>query len=185
MVKRKINKIVVHHSASPMDETTVSDIKRWHRDRGWDHIGYHRVITADGSVANTLSLNLEGYHVYGKNDDSVGICVCGNFEQELPRDRVLEALESELVKLCKKFGLHAWDIFGHKDAALKEHPTLCPGKNLMAELNPMLAKITSDLGQAQPILDIEEELEERTLWEKIIKRIGDLITGLKNFIGLK
>ena len=48
---RKIDKVIIHCSATPEGKDyTVEDIDRWHRERGFDCIGYHYVIYRDGSV---------------------------------------------------------------------------------------------------------------------------------------
>jgi len=47
-----IQKIVVHHSASNSITTKKADIERWHRQRGFSQIGYHKVIEGSGSVIN-------------------------------------------------------------------------------------------------------------------------------------
>lgn len=45
---RKISKIIVHCSATAEGKDfTVQDIDRWHRQRGFDCIGYHYVIYRD------------------------------------------------------------------------------------------------------------------------------------------
>ena len=48
---RKINKVIIHCSATPEGKDyTVADIDRWHRERGFNEIGYHYVVYRDGSV---------------------------------------------------------------------------------------------------------------------------------------
>ena len=43
-----IDRLIVHHSASPRS-TTLKDIRRWHVDeRGWEDVGYHFVIDGFG-----------------------------------------------------------------------------------------------------------------------------------------
>ena len=50
-----ISRLVVHHSASPIDKTTVRDIEDWHvRDNGWDAIGYHFVIGNGDGMADLV-----------------------------------------------------------------------------------------------------------------------------------
>jgi N-acetylmuramoyl-L-alanine amidase len=144
-MKRKIKQIVVHHSASPRETTTVNKIITWHKNKGWDHIGYHRVVGRDGTVAATLSLEKEGYHVWGRNKHTVGICVVGNFEQEHPTQQQLDNLEGALASLCKKLELPAEKIFGHRALALPFHGTACPGKNLFILLSDMRKRIKKKL----------------------------------------
>mgnify|MGYP001186347273 CR=1 FL=1 len=55
-----VNKRVIHHSASGRDSTSVADIARWHRERGFSQIGYHKVILGDGSpVPASLRENVQ------------------------------------------------------------------------------------------------------------------------------
>ena len=42
---RKINKIIIHCSATPEQrEVSVETIRKWHLQRGFNDIGYHYVI---------------------------------------------------------------------------------------------------------------------------------------------
>ena len=47
---REIERLYVHHSASPSHATTIDRIDGWHRDKGWDGVGYHFVIHSDGGT---------------------------------------------------------------------------------------------------------------------------------------
>lgn len=174
---RKIDTICVHHSASSRD-TTVGQIKRWHTvGNGWNHCGYHRIITENGAVAHTLSPNKEGYGVYGKNATSLHVCVTGNFEKEFPSPSQVKSLKEELLKLCKKFSLFSWNIYGHKEIALPNHGTLCPGKNLMDILSEIRFELMKELreepkiervGSTEPHAIEPKEIErEFTWWEKV------------------
>jgi len=88
----EIDTIVIHISDSYYGD--VSTIRQWHKDRGWDDIGYHFVITNcfptrykweakkpdrvfDGKVHTGRSLEFEGAHVQGHNGHSIGICMIG------------------------------------------------------------------------------------------------------------
>ena len=75
---RKITEIIVHCSATPESKPfTVSDIDRWHRQRGFNSIGYHYVIYLDGSVHTGRPLSEVGAHCKGHNANSIGICYIG------------------------------------------------------------------------------------------------------------
>lgn len=187
---RKIKAIIIHHSASPRLNTNVSKIKQWHKAKGWDHIGYHRIIGMDGSVAHTLSFDKEGYHVYGKNADSIGICVVGNFENEEPTRKQIEKLIQELVIICKKFGLTSANIYGHYEYALPDQSTACPGKNLIKEMPAIKAKVNFLMGleiekketQSNKII-INPIIERRMNWfETIILKIRNILKWKKNMI---
>lgn len=122
----KIDKIILHHSASPMDSTTIHDIHRWHLQRGWLGCGYHYVIHEDGSIFQGRPLNTVGAHARGYNERSIGICVVGNFEVEYPNLYQQEALGRLLLHLINdKLSGQSLSIIRHKDIS----STLCPGRN--------------------------------------------------------
>jgi N-acetylmuramoyl-L-alanine amidase len=125
-----IKKIYVHHSASPKKSTDASRIRRWHIDRGWNDIGYHWVIEHDGKIAKGRQETTIGAHVKGKNRNSIGICVCGNFEIEQPNPIQWTLLCCMLQYLMYKYKLTKDDISYHREAAA----TACPGKNLISKL---------------------------------------------------
>ena len=122
----KIDKIILHHSASPMERTTIHSIHRWHLQRGWLGCGYHYVIHEDGSIFQGRQLNVIGAHARGYNEHSIGICTVGNFEIELPTLCQQEALGKLLLHFINdKFRSKCLAIKRHKDVAA----TLCPGRN--------------------------------------------------------
>ena len=47
---RKIDAIVVHHTASSGALTDITKVISWHKQRGFSTIGYHFFINWDGSV---------------------------------------------------------------------------------------------------------------------------------------
>ena len=85
---REINQIIIHCSDSEWGSSSVID--EWHRERGWDGIGYHYVIcncrsTSDGDfnpeydglVQVGRDIAKAGAHAKGYNKHSVGICLIG------------------------------------------------------------------------------------------------------------
>ena len=91
--------IVIHHSASKADAPGLENaytIAGYHvNHNGWGGIGYHFVIThdKDGPVQIQYVGDLLTYraHVTNQNPGRVGICLVGNFEQELPGPEQLKA----------------------------------------------------------------------------------------------
>jgi hypothetical protein len=77
MQPKDIKYIVVHCSDSPHRGDTAEDIHRWHKERGFDGIGYHKVIREDGKEENGRPLYWPGAHVRGHNSHSWGICLLG------------------------------------------------------------------------------------------------------------
>ena len=81
--KRLIHALVVHCSATREgQDVTVDAIRRSHmRDRGWSDIGYHYVITLDGTIHLGRDVDKIGAHVSGYNTYSIGICYVGGLDR--------------------------------------------------------------------------------------------------------
>ena len=120
---KPITHIVVHHSASKSD-TSVDEIESWHKGRGFKGIGYHKVITADGTIHDTRPEDVVPASVKGKNKGTLTVCLTGNFEIENPLPFQLLSLEILLRKWKEAYPEAT--IVAHRDLA----PTLCCGKNL-------------------------------------------------------
>ena len=79
---RKIDSIIVHCSATKAGQDfTAADIDRWHRERGFNGIGYHYVIRLDGRLEKGREIDLAGAHSKGWNERSVGICYIGGLDE--------------------------------------------------------------------------------------------------------
>jgi len=175
---RKIKSLAVHHSASP-STTTVADIKKWHEKREWPHIAYHYVILNNGKVVHTLRDAQEGFGVYGKNKDSLHICVIGDFTKSPVLQKQIDSLEKTILKLCKKYKLQIWNIYGHLELALESHPTQCPGEHLMKELNLMRVRISEKLKKEKNPIPLEIQVETLPNWRSnLLQWIMEIITKL-------
>lgn len=124
---RNINLIIVHCSATPEGRNvSVADIDRWHRERGFDGIGYHYVVYIDGSVHEGRPIDKVGAHCKGHNIHSIGICYIGGVDLNgKPKDtRTLaqkDALVNHLMRLKRRFPKAV--IRGHRDFAAKACPS--------------------------------------------------------------
>ena len=126
-IMRKITKIIIHCSATPEGrDYTVADIDRWHKQKGWNGIGYHYVIYRDGSVHTGRDVEIMGAHCTGQNANSIGICYIGGMtaDNKKPKDtRTPEqaAALRDLVELLKTEYPTA-TIHGHNEFANKACP---------------------------------------------------------------
>lgn len=77
---RNIDSIIVHCSATKAGQDfTATDIDRWHRERGFNGIGYHYVIRLDGRLEKGREIDLPGAHCKGWNERSIGLCYIGDW----------------------------------------------------------------------------------------------------------
>lgn len=115
------SKIFIHHSAKDM---SVEDVHRMHIENGWAGIGYHYYISKDGKIYKGRDENIIGAHIKEKNENTIGICLEGNFEEEY----LLGKQESSLLELMTyiKLKYEITDVLGHRD----EGETMCPGENI-------------------------------------------------------
>jgi N-acetylmuramoyl-L-alanine amidase len=104
-----IKYLVIHCSDSPDDrDVDAEEIHRWHKERGWDGIGYHYVIKRNGITENGRPVYWTGAHVSGHNHHSIGICLIGRNDFA---DVQMEALKKLLYAL--KFKNQDARICGH------------------------------------------------------------------------
>lgn len=125
---REIKEIIVHCAATPEGKDfTVKDIDKWHRERGFNCIGYHYVIYLDGSIHNGRDLNKAGAHCTGHNSKSIGVCYIGGVAKDgkTPKDtRTKEQKESLLLLLRElKTKFPKAKIHGHREFANKACPS--------------------------------------------------------------
>ena len=124
---RKIDKIIIHCSATPEGRAvTVQEIEKWHRDKGYNGIGYHYIVGLNGEVWKGRDINLIGAHTKGYNSNSIGICYVGGVDKSMkakdtrtPAQKVaLHNLVKDLKKQYPKASIH-----GHNEFAAKACPS--------------------------------------------------------------
>lgn len=126
---RKINKIILHCTATPEGRhTTIEDVRRWHVDgRGWSDIGYHYLVYLDGSVVKGRPVKRSGAHVKGLNKNSIGIAYVGGIDRInfKPLDTRTEKQKSSLYELIMNLMKDYPDatLHGHNEFAAKACPS--------------------------------------------------------------
>ena len=98
---RSISLLIIHCSAVKPDQTSSArQIDRWHRQRGWNGIGYHYVVRRDGSIETGRPEWQVGAHCAGHNQHSIGICYEGGLDENgKPCDTRTEAQKRTLLYL--------------------------------------------------------------------------------------
>jgi N-acetylmuramoyl-L-alanine amidase len=126
---RKINKIIIHCTATPEGrEHDVADIRRWHLKRGFNDIGYHYLIHIDGTIEEGRPINKQGAHCSGQNRGSIGICYVGGMSKDMKKakDTRTQAQKDSLIKLMHEL-IYKYNkdmtIHGHNEYANKSCPS--------------------------------------------------------------
>lgn len=125
---RKINEIIVHCTATPEGKNfKAADIGRWHKQRGWDEIGYHHVVDLDGTVEPGRPESKQGAHCLGHNANSIGVVYVGGLASDgkTPKDTRTPQQKAALVKLLTELKQRypGATIHGHRDFAAKACPS--------------------------------------------------------------
>lgn len=146
----KPNKIILHHSATK-DGLTVSwnAIRRFHTvECAWSDIGYHfgiELVADPGDPAGSYEILMGrmpdqgGAHTKDQNQQSIGVCFVGAFDDEPPPERQWKQGLRLVAWLCRQYNFGPADVYGHRDFANKT----CPGLKFdllrfKSELNAIL-----------------------------------------------
>jgi len=129
---RDLNRIILHCAATPEGiEVSVDTIRKWHTDpppqgNGWSDIGYHYVIHIDGLTEIGRPVSIQGAHVSGENEDSIGVCYVGGVDNDLvPQDTMTVEQEISFVELVKSLRLTFGylSVHGHNEYSSKACPS--------------------------------------------------------------
>jgi N-acetylmuramoyl-L-alanine amidase len=134
-----IDYIIVHHTggtdANPKADSSNYTVKQCdadHKQRfdmksslGW-YVGYTFYIEKDGTVTQTRAIGEEGAHTVGKNKNSIGICLAGNFDVTLPTEAQILSLKKLLLQYTTSMNIKAENIVPHRMFATKS----CYGSRL-------------------------------------------------------
>lgn len=143
--------IVVHCSATgPAADIGVAEITRWHKQRGFDTVGYHYVIRRNGAVEVGRRESEIGAHVRGHNGSSIGVCLAGGVSAGgKPENNFTPAQFASLEDLLRELqGRYPTArVCGHRD--------LSPDKNGDGRITP------DEFIKACPSFDVAKWLAER------------------------
>lgn len=120
-IKRTIQFIVIHCTAT-QPTATIESIKRyWKEIRGWKDVpGYHYIIKPDGEVVQLLDVNQNSNGVYQHNSQCINIAYIGGIDKAgQPKDTRTRAQENAMfdliVSLTEKY--KGANVLGHRDFA--------------------------------------------------------------------
>jgi len=200
-----INQIVIHHTGTS-PTITPQRLARYQVERvDKPGIGYHFVITADGTIYQTNRLETVSDHAFSRNQDSVGVCFTGNFGKVIPTTAQIESGGKLCAWLLSSLRLSTRSIVGLGEFV----NTQSPGRQwLKGERwkDKLLAQVEAAIqvgGQDYSVLisSLREQiatlkaeiarLEQRppsqapvptTSLQDIVSKLGTLITSLQSQI---
>jgi len=167
--------IVIHHSAGSNTSVNhledVRNIYLYHtKTLGWDDIGYNFLIARDGTIYSGRDGQgwmeddfVKGAHFCGKNTNTMGICLLGEYSLSLPTPQALFSLKKLILWKCHKDQLNPLDsalhppgsdtalllpvICGHRDGCSTE----CPGTAAYVLLPSLRSEVDSLLSLCFPV----------------------------------
>ena len=129
MNKREItDTIVIHCTQTPPNmDVDVEKVTQWHKERGFDTIGYHYLIKRDGTLQVGRDEDVVGAHAVAVNGTSIGVALAGGGTPDMGWENnftpiQFQTLKSILMKLKDKYDIQK--IIGHYQVdAGKECPS--------------------------------------------------------------
>ena len=154
MLKKKmITYLIVHCADTPdTEDLRATDIHDMHLGFGWDGAGYHHIICRDGQIEPGRPFYWQGAHVYGQNENSLGICLIG-------RQKFTPAQMNSLSRLLHQLKCRYPDaeIVGHRD--VQDTSKTCPnfdvrswwtGENLLSGRKACVSASVTGLYKTPP-----------------------------------
>jgi len=127
----KVEYIIIHHTERNNDFPLFVKLRHIYL-RGWENIGYHYLIgntrpfTRNGQIYHGRPEEFEGAHILGYNQNSIGICLIGNFDKKHPSKEQFESLFSLVHRKMEQFRVPVENVRGHRE--FPEVRKSCPGK---------------------------------------------------------
>ena len=116
---KNIKRIVIHCAATPEGkEFDIEDVRRWHKNQGWSDVGYHFIITLDGTVQKGRPESRIGSHVRGRNSGSIAICYIGGVDAAMKAKDTRTTAQKEAMKDLVQRLLAVYpnaEVLGHRD----------------------------------------------------------------------
>ena len=97
-------------------DVDVEKVTQWHKQRGFDTIGYHYLIKRNGTLQLGRDENVVGAHAVAVNGTSIGVALAGGGTADKGWENnftpiQFETLKSILLKLKDKYNIEK--IIGH------------------------------------------------------------------------
>lgn len=167
--------LILHHTAVSHETQPAQfwAVNSYHKDKwgmkstlGYYH-GYTHFMGTNGVITQTRRLDEEGIHTKGYNKSGhIGLCIAGNFSQELPTEKQLASL--------KKF------IADNPDYEIKLHNelggTTCPGNMFTKNyLNNVVLGL-------QDSLSLEDHEKQKLIiqYQGLLDKLREILMNLLN-----
>ena len=179
------NRVILHHTGVAVEQS-VEVIHNYHKNSlEYAGIGYHFYIRKNGEIYRGRPEDTVGAHAYGSNNDSIGICFEGNFEEEQMTEAQIKSGKELVNYLKEKYNINKVQM--HRDV----NQTSCPGKNfkydeIVAEIKNEPVEETKSIDElAQEVIAGKygngEERKEKlgSLYNAVQNRVNEIMNSNK------
>ena len=180
----KVEFLVIHHTAVSREKNSkqFDAVRRYHINKGWGDIGYAYFIEPDGSLMKGRPDDVSQAHVKEDkmNYKSLGVCLTGNFDIELPTEKQLKTLNILLANLRNKYNLTRDKVKFHRDYATYKS---CPGLFFTSSLlqkNMSMKELIRDKNTGQHYF-----VKNGTEGKQKVDSVGGLLTVIGREFGVK
>ncbi|XP_049879192.1 peptidoglycan-recognition protein LB-like [Pectinophora gossypiella] len=132
--------VVIHHTYIPpacySKEACMADMRsmqKYHMETmDFGDIGYNFCVGSEGGAYEGRGWDILGIHARRANNFSIGICLIGDWREELPPAITLETTKALIKHGVSRGAIRPdYKLIGHMQAT----PTECPGTALMEEIS--------------------------------------------------
>lgn len=174
------SRMAIHHTFTPPKTGSsyaarIRSIQAYHMDtRGWCDIGYHYLVTDDGSVWEGRPINHRGAHVANHNTGNIGVSFVGCFQSGscgtmggamTPSGASLAGAADLLAALADQHGisLSTSKVTGHGQHSGAN--TSCPGDLLLSRVPSILDNAKGGGGSSAPSGGQSEGVLVGVVWD--------------------
>ncbi len=153
-----VTHLIVHHSAGGNTSTnwpaTVASIFDFHvNSNGWSDVGYNYLIAPDGTLfyGRGGGNNVVGAHYCAKNNNTMGVCMMGNYMTAAPTDTAWKTLERIFAWKAVESNINPMDskplsnlgdipvVNGHRSGCATD----CPGDSSFTRLSALRTRLSA------------------------------------------
>jgi len=199
----EVKHCIIHHAAGSNTETDYTAVVRSYyilhtETNGWSDIGYNYLIAQDGTIFKGRDPgtgeqdNVRGAHFCGKNSNTMGICVLGNYmEVDVPQ-AALNSLINLLSWKLNKDGLNPYGTSFHVDrdlGTIAGHrngcSTACPGDHLYSRIGEIKQQVTDSLANCVTAIQIIKNKSDDLLVYPNPSNGNDISLNISTNFGLR
>jgi len=157
---RRVTHVVVHTAAAAREgrpfDCSAADIDSWHKNKGWNGIGYHWVVRFDGSVEQGRPESQIGAGVFLFNRTTVHVCLSGHGDLAAPTWKQWTSAVKLAARILERHGLieaflrNPNRVIGHREAwtlSLVPSPIRksCPGR--LVDMRAFRRAVLEEIGR--------------------------------------